>query len=376
MSLLLFLVLGAFLLSSVKAADIGAFRLRVYTPGRFTNGALNFNNWGYQYLDASSSNGQLFAGYATVTSVTTFLAPDDEGFVWGSSLGGYPGFLGIGAGATAFHLTGIPGDALSWYIEDNILKTSSPTYVCSRNDGDVVVGIEANTRWLAMHDTSQLPPNYYCFQADYEIVALWYIPDTTSTWTGTETSTTTDDDGSVIELVPTPLPDTTSTWTGTFTTFTTDDDGSVIELVPTPLPDSTSTWTGTYTTFTTDEDGSTIAVVPSSTIDSTSTWTGTYTTFTTDEDGSTIAVVPSSTIDSTSTWTGTYTTFTTDEDGSTIAVVPSSTIDSTSTWTGTYTTFTTDEDGSTIAVYYCCGTIIYYRLHIHLDWYLHHVHYR
>ncbi|CCA41169.1 Putative flocculin [Komagataella phaffii CBS 7435] len=146
------------------------------------------------------------------------------------------------------------------------------------------------------------------------------------------TTWTTDEDGTVIEQVPTPSADTTSVWTGSYTTWTTDEDGTVIEQVPTPSADTpsadtTSVWTGSYTTWTTDEDGTVIEQVPTPSADTTSVWTGSYTTWTTDEDGTVIEQVPTPSADTpsadtTSVWTGSYTTWTTEVgDGGSSTVV-------------------------------------------------------
>ncbi|KAI0465503.1 hypothetical protein LJB42_000740, partial [Komagataella kurtzmanii] len=325
MNLFLPLVLAGFFLSSViTAADIGEFTLRVLVPSRNADGSLNVNApWVYTDLELANGSGVLFSPYSN-TSPSRYQPPNDDGFVWASSNEGVEGFLSYS----------FPG------------YTGRPYYASSDPSRYVIATNENQEKYWALDDTSELvdPSRNYCFEADYEVVPLWFIA--SSIWTGTETSWTTavggDGSSTVIELVPTPSADTTSIWTGTDTTWTTD------------TADTTSIWTGSYATWTTDVDGSVIEQIPTVTADETTTWTGSYTTWTTGEDGSTIAVVPSSAVTdedySTSTWTGTFTTYTTDEDGSTIAVVPSPTIDSTSTWTGSYTTWITDSDGSNIVI--------------------------
>ncbi|CAH2450335.1 Hypothetical protein PP7435_CHR3-1225 [Komagataella phaffii CBS 7435] len=129
------------------------------------------------------------------------------------------------------------------------------SFVCSLTTCEVhaVSSSSGATTWTL--DGNQLIPTspstvYACYRSLVGLLAQYTLNDRTSITAQCEQTNL------YVELAIPAFPETTAVWTGTYTTWTTDESGSVIEQMPTPSADTTTTWTGTYTTWTTDADGS------------------------------------------------------------------------------------------------------------------------
>ncbi|CCA41168.1 Hypothetical protein PP7435_CHR4-1019 [Komagataella phaffii CBS 7435] len=311
--------------ASIVLGQVGDFQLLLNAKEPIRNSpSLLSSNYGNLTLPAMANGaleshfdyGNAYVGDDQITVV--YHLPDEHGQInaYRQDTDEYIGYLGLVTddyGEYTYLSVIMPGvqydqtTSVNWYIENEELKSTSinvqPLLGCYYKNPP-----QYSWYWASIDEPGNIASsNFVCEPCK---VYVDFVPtpsaDITSMWTGSETSWTTDADGTVIELVPTPSADATSVWTGDHTTWTTDDDGNVIEQIPTPSADITSMWTGSETSWTTDADGTVIELVPTPSADITSMWTGSETSWTTDADGTVIELVPTPSADATSVWTDSY----------------------------------------------------------------------